>query len=366
LWLRGNTSLVSQGTTLLQYGPGGLKPGNLHGVDRLQQDYDGSDATSSTLKELAKENEKGDAALVAKKKDLEEMLARAASNRAPVWISGESGTGKELAARAIHESGARSTHPFVAVNCAALPDNLIESELFGVERGAYTGAMKTRAGAFAQAHGGTLLLDEVGELSLTAQAKLLRVLELGEVQPVGSERTVKVDVRVLCASWRDLEAEVDAGRFRHDLLHRLWVLKVELPPLRERREDVPLLIRAMLERERSLHLFPKAAVIERLGQHDWPGNIRELRNCVTRAVAADDSAELMPRTKQPRTARSVNSRIDDAVLHTLARHRGNRRRTAQALGVSRSTLYRWLATGRVLPEATQPPDINTEVINLAS
>jgi transcriptional regulator with PAS, ATPase and Fis domain len=272
-----------------------------------------------------------------------EGLARVAGSVAPVWIAGESGTGKELAARAIHASSGRAAGAFVAVNCAALPENLVESELFGVERGAYTGAMKTRAGAFAQAHGGTLLLDEIGELPLAAQAKLLRALETGEVQPVGGERRIRVDVRVLCASWRDLEAEVEAGRFRHDLLHRLWVLRADLPPLRERAGDIVPMLREMLGREHADHLFPDPTLLARLLAHAWPGNVRELRNCVARAVAADEAHAMLPRPARVGVERRKGSGRESTVRHAIDQHRGNRARTARALGVSRSTLYRWLA-----------------------
>ncbi|MBL8786676.1 MAG: sigma-54-dependent Fis family transcriptional regulator [Deltaproteobacteria bacterium] len=274
-------------------------------------------------------------------------LARVGPARAPVWIAGESGTGKELAARAIHETSGRAGRPFVAVNCAALPDNLLEAELFGVERGAFTGATRTRAGAFQRAAGGTLLLDELGELPPSAQAKILRALETQEVQPVGAERTIKVDVRVIAASWRDLEHEVEAGRFRLDLLHRLWVLKVELPPLRARTGDIAPLIDHLLRLEGAPDLAPSAAMIERLARHTWPGNIRELRNCVARAVAAEDPSALAPQVR--REARPVDGTQHPRVElahQALDRHLGNRTRSAASLGVSRSTFYRWLDASR--------------------
>lgn len=285
-------------------------------------------------------------------------LARVGPARAPVWISGESGTGKELAARAIHETSGRAGRPFVAVNCAALPDNLLESELFGVERGAFTGATRTRAGAFQRAAGGTLLLDELGELPLPAQAKILRALETQEVQPVGAERTIKVDVRVIAASWRDLEREVEAGRFRLDLLHRLWVLRVELPPLRARTGDIAALTDHLLRAEGAPELIPSPAMIDRLVRHPWPGNIRELRNCVARAVAAEDPAALAPqptRDARPGEREVISAFVDKAferrprvelAREALSRHLGNRTRSAASLGVSRSTLYRWLDAGR--------------------
>jgi DNA-binding NtrC family response regulator len=274
------------------------------------------------------------------------VIACAAAARAPVFVAGESGTGKELAARAIHEAGARRGQPFVALNCAALPETLAESELFGVERGAYTGATRTRAGAFAQAHGGTLFLDEVGELPPLVQAKLLRALEAGEVQPVGSGRTIAVDVRVVAASWRDLEDEADRGQFRHDLLHRLCVLRVDLLPLRERKEDVLPLLHDMLVRHEALDLAPDPVLARRLTDAPWRGNVRELRNCVQRAVAAREPMSLMPRERPecvPQLgSRQRNEQARELLASALKHYRGNRKHAARALGVSRSTIYRWM------------------------
>ncbi len=275
-------------------------------------------------------------------------IARAAGSRAPVFVAGESGTGKELAAKAIHEASERCGRPFVALNCAALPETLAESELFGVERGAYTGATRSRAGAFAQAQGGTLFLDEIGELSPMIQAKLLRTLEAGEVQPVGGARAIKLDVRVVAASWRDLDEEAEAGRFRHDLLHRLCVLRVDLLPLRERAEDVLPLLADMLRQQEALDLTPDPVMARRLREAPWRGNVRELRNCVQRAVASHDSQALMPRERPPRptiepgAGRSAEHRSREVLASTLTHYRGNRKRAATALGVSRSTLYRWM------------------------
>jgi len=274
-------------------------------------------------------------------------IARAAGSRAPVFIAGESGTGKELAARAVHEAGERQGRPFIALNCAALPETLAESELFGVERGAYTGATRTRAGAFAQAQGGTLFLDEIGELSPMIQAKLLRTLESGEVQPVGGARAVKLDVRIVAASWRDLDLEAEAGRFRHDLLHRLCVLRVDLLPLRERPEDVLPLLEDLLRRHDAIDLMPDPVTAWRLRQAPWRGNVRELRNGVQRAVASRDPQDLLPRERirvaiEALPLRSSEHRSREIIAATLRHYRGNRRRTATALGVSRSTFYRWM------------------------
>jgi transcriptional regulator with PAS, ATPase and Fis domain len=287
-------------------------------------------------------------------------IARAAGSRAPVFVAGESGTGKELAAHAIHAAGERRAGPFIALNCAALQDALAESELFGVERGAYTGALRSRTGAFVQAQGGTLFLDEIGELSPMVQAKLLRALEAGEVQPVGATRTVKTDVRVIAASWKDLEGEAELGRFRHDLLHRLCVLRVDLLPLRERREDILPIVRDLLRAHDALELVPDPVLARMLEAAPWHGNVREVRNGVQRAVAARDPMALLPRERSAHrpgepfavgpVARRAGGdfqlrheeRARDVLASTLARHRGNRKRSAKALGISRSTLYRWM------------------------
>lgn len=273
-------------------------------------------------------------------------LAQAADSGAPLWITGESGTGKELAAAAVHHAGPRARGAFEAINCAALPAELVESELFGVERGAYTGAMRSRPGAFARAHGGTLFLDEVGELPLPAQAKLLRALELGEVRPVGADRVVKVDVRVVAASWRDLEAEAVLGRFRHDLLHRLCVLRVSLPSLRERPDDIAPILAELLRptlAERTSDerdpLWPDEALLDILKHQAWPGNVRELKNGALRALATLDPRDLVGRQLAP-AERPIH---EGASLETaLALYRGNRTKAARALGVSRSTFYRWI------------------------
>jgi len=275
-------------------------------------------------------------------------IARAVGSSAPVFIGGESGTGKELAAHAAHAGGARSSKPFIALNCAALPETLAESELFGVERGAYTGAMRSRPGAFVQAHGGTLFLDEIGELSPMIQAKLLRALEVGEVQPVGGARTITTDVRIVAASWRDLDEEADLGRFRHDLLHRLCVLRVDLLPLRERREDVLPLVRELLRQHDALDLAPDPVLARALTGAPWRGNVRELKNGVLRALAAHDPLALLPRQRKARSPDGLGARraeehhTHDMLASTLAQYRGNRKRSAVALGISRSTLYRWL------------------------
>ncbi|MCC6621046.1 MAG: sigma 54-interacting transcriptional regulator [Deltaproteobacteria bacterium] len=275
-------------------------------------------------------------------------IVRVASARAPVWIAGESGTGKEAVARAIHAESARHAGPYVAINCAAIQENLAEAELFGSTRGAFTGAVKPRAGAFVQANHGTLLLDEIGELPLAIQAKLLRVIETGEVTPVGSDHAIKVDVRLVVSTWRDLEREAAVGRFRHDLLHRIWVLKLPLAPLRERKGDIGPLVAHFLQQGGAPELTPSAPVIELLARYAWPGNVRELRNHVERAIAFHDPIAMVPSevlgARLPRRSRRAPEHLDDLgqiIRSTLRAHANHRGRAARALGVSRSTLYRW-------------------------
>jgi two-component system response regulator GlrR len=210
-------------------------------------------------------------------------LEMAAPTSATVLITGESGTGKEVAARAIHARSPRGTGPLEVVDCGGLPATLIESELFGHERGAFTGATEAREGAFERADGGTLFLDELGELPLELQPKLLRVLGEGEIRRIGGKRTKKVDVRLIAATHRDLRRQVNSGQFRADLYYRLAVIQVTMPPLRERLDDLPLLLRALLDaivedRKLDVHIEPDAALLESLSRHTWPGNIRELRN----------------------------------------------------------------------------------------
>jgi DNA-binding NtrC family response regulator len=221
---------------------------------------------------------------------------KAAGSAIPVLIEGESGVGKELIARAIHGTGERRAKPFVAVNCGAIPENLVESTLFGHEKGAFTGATERHIGKFVEAHGGTLFLDEVGELPLPAQVKLLRAIQGDEIEPVGARKTVKVDVRIISATNRDLAADVKAGRFREDLFYRLHVFPITVPPLRERPEDIPDLVRHFLARfaaeegKRIRAVSGEALAI--LGRHYWPGNVRQLENAVFRAVVLCDGDEI--------------------------------------------------------------------------
>jgi two-component system, NtrC family, response regulator AtoC len=295
--------------------------------------------------------------------DVLRMVGRLKDTRTPVLICGESGTGKELVARAIHFRGALAQAPFLAVDCGSLVPTLMESELFGYEKGAFTGAIKSKAGLFQAADGGTIFLDEIGELPLEMQAKLLRVLQEKEVRPVGSNEKVSIDVRVIAATNRDLEEAYRAGTFRKDLYFRLNVVTVQLPSLRERRSDIPMLTHHFLGRyAQGAQTQVSAAAMKSLLQYDWPGNVRELENCVARAVALGDGklidvADLPPaiRTEQPdspgapsteaaaslsTTALAEMERM--TILRVFEQANGDKVLTGKMLGISRATLYRKL------------------------
>jgi two-component system, NtrC family, response regulator PilR len=231
-----------------------------------------------------------------KMKAIFELIENIAPQNSRVLITGESGTGKELVARAIHEHSGRAKHPFITINCGAFPETLLESELFGYMRGAFTGANENRRGLFQAAHGGTLFMDEIGNMSVTMQVKLYRVLQEGKVRPIGSTEESDVDVRVIAATNKNLEEEITAGRFREDLYYRLSVIPIHLPPLRERREDIPLLAREFLERfSKSMNKKVEgidSEAMRRLEVYDWPGNVRELENTVERAVALESSSRV--------------------------------------------------------------------------
>ena len=230
--------------------------------------------------------------------DVFKMIGRVSRADAPVMITGESGCGKELVAKAVHKFSPRTQKEFVAINVTAIPDNLLESELFGHEKGSFTGAVANRIGRFEQCDGGTLFLDEIGDMPLTVQSKLLRVLQEGEFCRVGSNQTVKTDVRVLAATNKNLEKEVEAGNFREDLFYRLNVVRIHIPPLRERREDVRLLAEFFLQRMASRKRGPQMRFSEdalsMLEAYDWPGNVRELENTIQRACALSNSDVLLP------------------------------------------------------------------------
>ncbi len=292
-----------------------------------------------------------------KMQEVGRMIQRMAPHDAPVLIMGETGTGKEVVARQLATLGARALHPFIPINCGGLARNLMESELFGHEKGAFTGAVNQKRGAFEEADGGTLFLDEVGELPLDMQPQLLRALENKEIRRVGSTRNFKVNVRLIAATNRALEKEVMEGRFREDLFHRLHVLTLTLPPLRERGSDVDELITHFLKA-----LVPGGEEVEVVGEalqklraYRWPGNIRELRNVLQRAVLlrrfpdrieAED-IQFMPSTLSTRAeslsamgTRTLAELERDAIIAEMARHNGNKREVAEALGVSRSTVHR--------------------------
>jgi DNA-binding NtrC family response regulator len=303
---------------------------------------------------------------------------KAAASDIPVLLTGETGVGKEVFARAIHGESLRSGKPFIAVNCGAIPLQLAESVLFGHEKGSFTGATEKTIGKFREADGGTIFLDEVGELPLEAQVKLLRTLQQKEVEPVGATRPVNVNVRVISATNRDLADEVRAGRFREDLYFRLNVLNIEVPPLRERRSDIALLARHFIDRFCAQNERPQADLSQDamtlLIERSWPGNVRELENAINRALVLADGATLnvsdfnaaLSKTAespaQALTATSINglhiSLTDDTgqfktmdvleteiMARTLAHHDGNITRTAEALGMAKSTFYRKMPGG---------------------
>lgn len=315
------------------------------------------------------------------------MGERAARSSIPILISGESGVGKEVIARAVHGSSDRAGRPFVAINCGAIPATLVESILFGHEKGSFTGATERHAGKFQEANGGTLLLDEIGELPMDIQVKLLRVLQEGEVDPVGARRPVKVDVRIISATNRNLVQAVSEGLFREDLFYRLNVFPIEAPPLRERREDIPTLVQAFIQRFNIEEGRPVSGAtqetIDLLVQHDWPGNIRQLENAVYRAIILADGPQLQPydfpaisglspptgpnpaascpdvdRRSSPDAihppqadppvrilddeghVRALDAIEGDLIKLAIERYEGHMSEVARRLGIGRSTLYR--------------------------
>jgi transcriptional regulator with GAF, ATPase, and Fis domain len=283
---------------------------------------------------------------------------KVAPTEATVLLFGESGTGKEVAARFIHRASPRSEGPFVAINCAALPEQLLESELFGHEKGAFTGAMTARAGKIEQASGGLLFLDEVGEMSATLQAKFLRVLQEREFQRVGGDRTIKADIRVLAATNRDLKTAVTEGRFREDLYYRLAVFDISLPPLRERLDDLPLLVDAFLDELGSTIGRPAAGISAKaralLAAYPWPGNVRELRNAIERAVILCDGGEIavehlplgivsgaatVEKSPAPRASRgTLDATEREMIMDALTRAGHNKSKAARLLGLTRAQL----------------------------
>ena len=303
---------------------------------------------------------------------MEQLLERArrvARSKATVLIQGESGTGKELLARFIHDHSDRAKGPFIALNCAALPETLLESELFGHEKGAFSGAVARKLGRFERANGGTILLDEVTEMALPLQAKLLRVLQEEEIDRLGGTRTIPIDVRVIATTNRDCLAAVRAGKFREDLYYRLNVIPLKLPPLRQRREDIPLLAEHFREEfcsqyGRRLRFAP--GVLQAMAEMEWRGNIRELRNVVERGVLLAGGETIQPEdlfedgTKIAQSQEKQESRVDplvtevmrlsdmerEMVKRALAKTKGNRTHAAKLLGISVRTLRNKLAEYR--------------------
>ncbi len=308
------------------------------------------------------------------------LVARVAPAQAAVLLLGESGTGKELVARAIHEASLRAGKPLVAVDCSSLPETLFESELFGHERGAYTGATSAKDGLVAAASGGTLFLDEVGDIPLPMQVKLLRLLESGTYRRVGSTELRHADIRIVSATHRDLDRMVAEGRFREDLYYRLSTFPIHLPPLRQRREDIPLLVEALLQRVapgRTLRVTP--AALQLLQEQDYPGNVRELRNLLERAALLCDGETLQidhvrlalesgrrpvrpaaPVAEAPATAGTVPAAAALAEMErqllqqALAEHRGSRAELAARLGISERSLYRKLKTWGLIGSRRRP------------
>jgi DNA-binding NtrC family response regulator len=306
--------------------------------------------------------------IVGRSRAMEEVIKRAelvAETKSTVLITGETGTGKELVARAIHDRSAQRDMPLIKVNCAAIPETLLESELFGHVRGAFTGATTTKKGKFALADGGTIFLDEIGTMSPTLQSKLLRVLQEREVEPLGSERTEKIDVRVIAATNRDLRQMVADGKFQEDLFYRLNVIPIEIPPLRERRDDIPALVEHFVKKhaQRTGRRFDKMdeAVLTGLQQYDWPGNVRELENTIERAVVLSPGPAITARAvsvlggpaQQPAGLPSLKLRQNiewverETIRRALENAGGVKKDAAELMGISQRALSYYLAKYRL-------------------
>jgi two-component system NtrC family response regulator len=330
------------------------KPISRHAVETALAAALASRGTATQQAEVRKEDE-----FVAHSERMREtikMVGRAAASDATVLITGETGSGKEIVARALHQHSARASQPFVAVNCAAIPQELLESELFGHVRGAFTGATANRTGIFQQADGGTLLLDEIGDMSSNLQAKLLRVLAEGKIVPLGAERPLAVNVRLLAATHRDLGQQVKEGKFREDLFYRLNVINIHVPPLRERHEDIIALAEYFLALASDSPKNLSAEARHRLEKHSWPGNVRELRNVIERATIlargpsikaedlglADAAASLTLSATPPplHDLPTALAQLEETMIRTaLAETGGNRAEAARRLGIRRQLLY---------------------------
>ena len=309
-----------------------------------------------------------------------DLVAQVAPTNATVLITGETGTGKEVIAKAVHHLSSRSDRPFVSVNCAALPETLIESELFGYEQGAFTDAKGRRAGRFQQAHTGTLFLDEIGDMASHLQVKLLRALQEGMIEPLGSSRPVEVDVRILTATNRDLRASVESGAFREDLFYRLNVVGIDLPPMRDRREDIPILVHHFIRKfadrnERAVEGID-ARAMRALQGYEWPGNVRQIENVIERAVILSAGDVITP-ADLPHDIAGEDAALKD-VLHipiglpfeevksrvigeTLKRANGNKELAAKLLDISSRTIYRWIRDQEEASAASEQPEAAREV-----
>ena len=287
--------------------------------------------------------------------DVFETVRDVADSTIPVLIQGESGTGKELIASALHNESPRANMPFVPINCAALPESLLESELFGYVKGAFTGAVRNKKGRFELAHGGTLFLDEIGDMPPLIQAKLLRVIQDGKVEPVGSEKSISVDVRIISATNKVLKDEIKKGNFREDLYYRLNVLPINLPPLRKRKDDIPLLVEYFLNKatkkgQKVKNVSPEALAC--MMDYNWPGNVRELQNTIRFALIkckgqtikpGDLPIELIEHSEGQTKKGSFRKLDEDSVRAALIQTGGNKAKAARLLGVGRATLYRFLS-----------------------
>jgi two-component system response regulator AtoC len=305
-----------------------------------------------------------------KMKALFETIQRVASSNVTILIYGESGTGKELVAKAIHESSPRRNAPFIAIDCGALPETLLESELFGHVKGAFTGAIQNKKGLFEEAEGGTLFLDEIGDASLVFQSKLLRVLQEGEARPVGGTKSIKVNVRVVAATNKPLKEAIAKKSFREDLYYRLAVMPMVIPPLRERPEDISLLARhfikkySLLNGRRPMHLSEEAVAV--LMKFPWHGNVRELENVIERGVLVSPGAEILPEAfmigegadlsgTSPFAAHASSmeealARVErEQIVDALKKHNGNKSLSARFLGISRASLYNKIKQYRIEP-----------------
>ena len=295
-----------------------------------------------------------------KMRQIYKQIRELGSNDYPVHITGETGTGKELVANAIHIEGRQDGGPFVPINCAALPEGVLESELFGHVKGAFTGAMRDKKGRFELAHGGTIFLDEVADLPKSVQAKLLRVLQEGTFERVGGEKTISVDVRLISATNRSLRHEVKRGNFREDLFYRISVFPIHMPPLRQRKGDIPLLLnhflkKAQMEVQKAAHFSDEA--LNSMVNYSWPGNVRELQSAIRFAIVRCRGRMIQPENlpmelrnwKETRSSRGPSGKLDiESVRTALAQSGGNKAKAARLLGVGRATLYRFLARYRDL------------------